>query len=172
MKIALVTPVAPDSPHGNGVTARRWASLLRELGHHVTVSQDYTNGPADVLVALHARKSAAAVTAFYDAHPVAPVVLALTGTDLYPDLASAGVDPDVLARATRFVVLQHHGVAQLPAELRERARVIPQSAPPIEPQPPLPEIFEVAFLAHVRPVKDPLQLPAAVRRLPPRLGFR
>lgn len=162
-----MTPVPPDSPHGNGVTARRWAAMLRELGHAVAVSQEEPAADADVCVALHARKSAAAVEAFRAHRPGAPVVIALTGTDLYPDLRQAGVDTDLLAAATRLVVLQERGVDQLPPELRERTRVIVQSASTIPAQTPRSDCFEIAFLTHVRAVKDPTRLAAAVRRLPP-----
>jgi len=184
--ILLVSPAGRRSVHGNGVTARRWAGILGDLGHEVRIAPDYrTPGhPADVeddgewdhtragvdghqaLIALHARKSAGAVRRFRAAHPGAPIVIALTGTDLYPDLASAGVDPAVLALAARLIVLQPLGLAQLDPALRERARVIIQSVPPIPKQPPRTDCFEVAFLAHVRPVKDPA-LPARALRLLP-----
>lgn len=165
MRILLVSPAAADSDTGNGVTARRWAAFLGELGHQVELSRGYRGG-CDLLIALHARKSAEAVRAFRTWHPRAPLVLALTGTDLYPDLRTAGVDPDVLAMATRLVVLQRHGLNQLDEATVERARVIVQSVPPIPRQPPRDDCFEVAFLAHLRPVKDPLRLAEAVRELP------
>jgi len=166
VRIALVTPTAPDSAHGNGVTARRWARILRDLGHDVTLTQGYDGGIHDLLVALHARKSAEAIAAFHASYPAAPVVVALTGTDVYPDLDSSGVDLAVLERAARLVVLQPLAVRQLPAHLRPRARVVVQSVPPIAPEPPRQGCFEVALLAHLRPVKDPLRLAAAVRLLP------
>lgn len=172
MKVALVTPTAPDSRHGNGVTARRWAEMLGELGHGVAVSEREPAEDADICLALHARKSATAVRAFHAARPDAPIVIALTGTDLYPDLAGAGVDPEVLALASRLVVLQRRGLDQLPDVLRERTRVILQSAPPVPHRSSLPDCFEVAFLAHVRAVKDPMRLPAAVRRLRPTSRIR
>lgn len=171
MRIGLVTPTPPDSPHGNGVTARRWAAIVRQLGHDVQITQSYDpagdRGAYDVLVALHARKSAPSIRAFRAAHPRAPVVVALTGTDLYPDLTSTGVDLDLLAGATRLIVLQRLGLAQLPPGLRTRARVIVQSVPPAPARPHRPDCFEVAFLAHLRAVKDPLRLADAVRLLPP-----
>ncbi len=167
MRIALVGPVPPNSPHGNGVTARRWATILRELGHSVRQTQGYDGGNHDLLIALHARKSAPAVAAFHAACPGAPIVIALTGTDLYPDPVSAGVDLHSLSLADRLVVLQPHGPAQLPPPLRERARVIVQSVPPMAPRSALSDRFEVAFLAHLRPVKDPLRLAAAAALLPP-----
>jgi putative glycosyltransferase (TIGR04348 family) len=164
--ILVVTPTPPDSPNGNGVTAQRWADILRDLGHEVHVTQDYRAGDYDLLVALHAVKSAATVRAFHADHPAASIVIALTGTDLYPDLSTNGVDPAVLAIASRLAVLQSQGKYQVAPELRDRVRVIYQSMAPIPPVPPDPDCFEVAFLAHLRPVKDPLLLAAAVRHLP------
>jgi putative glycosyltransferase (TIGR04348 family) len=164
--ILVVTPTPPDSPNGNGVTARRWAGILRDLGHHVDIAQDYRAGGYDLLVALHAVKSAAAVRTFHAGHPAVPVVIALTGTDLYPDLSATGVDPGVLAIASRLVVLQPRGKDQVPPGLRDRVRIIFQSMTPVPPVPPDPGCFEVAFLAHLRPVKDPLLLAAAMEHLP------
>lgn len=164
--ILLVTPTAPDSPQGNGVTARRWVRILRDLGHEVDVAQGYRAGPYRALIALHARKSASAVRCFRENHPTAPVVVALTGTDLYPDLRTAGVDPGVLEIASRLIVLQPLGLDQLGAEPRKRAMVVIQSVPRIPGLSARDDCFEVAFLAHARPVKDPLLLAGAVRRLP------
>src|SRR6266536_3454397 len=78
--ILLVTPAPPDGPHGNGVTARRWAGILRDLGHEVVVAQDYRAGRYGALIALHARKSASAVRRFHASHPDAPVVIAMTAS--------------------------------------------------------------------------------------------
>src|SRR2546429_1846144 len=124
--ILVASPEPEASDYGNGVTARRWADILRELGHDVRVAQRYDGGEYTALVALHARKSADAVPEFHADHPDVPIVIALTGTDLYPDLVTSGVDPAVLHRATRLVALQPYGVRQLPPELRERTRVITQ----------------------------------------------
>lgn len=166
MKILMASPEPPASDFGNGVTARRWAAILRELGHDVHISLGYEGGGYDALVALHAGRSAACIRRFAAEHPGAPIVIGLTGTDLYPDFATSGVDPAVLELADRFVTLQSHGVRQLPAVLRPRARVITQSLPPGAAAVPRTDCFEVAFLAHVRPVKDPLLPARAVRQLP------
>jgi putative glycosyltransferase (TIGR04348 family) len=164
--ILLVSP-APDGLHGNGVTARRWAAFLRELGREVHLTKDYPgSGDYSALIALHAGKSADAVRRFHTDHPEAPVVVALTGTDLYPNLATTGIDPEVLRIATKLVVLQPRGLDQLDPADRAKAIVIIQSVPPIPPQAPLTDCFEVAFLAHVRSVKDPLRLALAARLLP------
>ena len=168
MAILIVTPTVPTAENGNGVTARRWADLLRTLGHDVHVADSYQgSGAYQALIALHAGKSAKAIRAFHGDHQSAPVVVALTGTDLYPDLSSTGVDPAVLDLADQLIVLQPLALNQIPERWRQRARVITQSVPEITPQAPREDRFEVAFLVHARSVKDPMVLPAALHLLPP-----
>src|SRR6185369_4646734 len=107
--------------------AERWAQLLRELGHSVSVQTRWDGRPADMMVALHARRSHDAVAAFARAYPLRPLVLILTGTDLYHDIACSAKARRSLQRATRLVVLQEQGLAELGPELRKKARVIHQS---------------------------------------------
>ena len=168
MRICLVTPAAPGSYHGNRVTAERWAGILTGLGHRVDVAEDYHGQPADLLVALHAGKSAGSVRRFRARYPVRPVVLALTGTDLYPRLATSGAAGELLGLADRFVVLQPLAVDQLPPRLRGRARVIYQSVTPpdADGEPHHRRTFDAVLLAHLRPVKDPMVAAAAARLLP------
>lgn len=165
MFIWLVTPAPAGGHHGNRVTAERWADILRELGHQVAVSTDYRDQPADLLVALHARRSATAVRRFHAHRPRRPIVLTLTGTDLYPALTPA--DFSALELADRLVVLQPLAAQQVPARLRDRIHVVYQSVPGRPPAPPpSQDHFEVVLLAHLRPVKDPLLVAAAGRLLP------
>lgn len=175
MQICIVTPAPPRSYQGNRMTAERWRQLFEELGHRAGIVESYEGQKCDVLVALHARRSAASVLRFVSEAPGAPVVLALTGTDLYPDLATSGVSLSVLQMADRIVVLQDLGVDQVPAFLRDRTRVILQSAEPPEPGRGAlhdEDSFMVAVIAHLRPVKDPLLAAAAVRMLPPASKIR
>jgi putative glycosyltransferase (TIGR04348 family) len=168
LRVRLVTPALPEANNGNGVTARRWAAIFRQLGHGVVVEQVYSGGPADVLVALHARRSAASIERFRNLHPQAPIVLALTGTDVYHDIHVCDDARRSLDLATCFVVLQRLAMEQLPDDLRSRCHVIHQSAtPPPGPASPKRDRFDVAVLAHLRPVKDPLRAAAATRLLPP-----
>jgi glycosyltransferase involved in cell wall biosynthesis len=127
MKIIMVTPAPPGSRKGNRVTALRWAKLLRELGHRVLIRQQYQGEPADLLIALHARRSFAAVEAFRRAQPGRPIVLALTGTDLYKAIHKDPFAQRALDLASRLVVLQPLAIKELPLHLRARARVIYQS---------------------------------------------
>ena len=120
-----------------------------------------------MLVALHARKSHPSIARFRRRHPKAPLVVALTGTDLYHDLPRSAVARRSLALATRLVVLQPRGVSALPIAVRAKARVVRQSAVrPARGMAPRRDVFEVCVLAHLRPVKDPLRAALAVKRLP------
>lgn len=162
LRIDLATPAASSARTGNRVTALRWAKLLRQLGHRVRLAGG--DGDCDLLVALHARRSHPQVARFRG-----PVVVAMTGTDLYEDLPRG--DPDArrsLELAWRVVVLQEQALAALPPEVRPRARTIVQSArPPRDAPPPSTDRFEVCVLGHLRAVKDPLRAALAARLLPP-----
>ena len=167
MKIQLVTPAPAEVHTGNRTTADRWARLLGELGNEVAVQPDWNGEACDLLIALHARRSFPSVRRFREAHPRLPLIVALTGTDLYGDLEK---DPEIrraLELATRMVVLQDLAVAALPQGLQGKVRVIWQSAEPPRISPPREEhSFQVCVLAHLRAVKDPLRAAYAVRDLP------
>ena len=168
MKILIVTPAPAGSRAGNRVTALRWSRLLRDLGYRVAIAVEYVQQRCDLMIALHARRSAISVRRFRERHPEHPLVLALTGTDLYGDIHT---DPEAqlsLRLADRLVVLQDLGVDELPAALRHRARTIHQSIrrPPGR-HPPRKDMFEVSVVGHLRPVKDPFRTAEAARLLPP-----
>ncbi len=169
MRVAIVTPAPPASHSGNRVTAERWHARLSELGHDVEIANAWDGQECDLLVALHARKSADSVARFRAARPGAPLVVALTGTDLYTDLAAGDLEARrALALADRLVVLQPLAAGAVPAEGRHKARVILQSCTPVAGAPaPDPERFEVCVLAHLRPVKDPFRAAAAARLAAP-----
>jgi len=167
LSIGIVTPEPPSSLSGNEVTAHRWAKLLGELGHRVAVQTAYAGEDYDLLISLHAMKSAAAIEAFHERFPKRPQILALAGTDLYGDLERDPAALRSLELADRYVVLQPRGLDRLPRELRGRAVAIHQSLAPIAPSAPQHDgSFDVCVLSHLRPVKDPLLVAAAVRRLP------
>lgn len=167
MRILLVTPAPSGSRKGNRVTAERWARLLRDLGHRVTIAVEYHRQCCDLLIALHAFKSHLSICRFRTKRPGDPLVLCLTGTDLYGDIRTRPEAWESLELATRLVVLQPLALDELPEPLRGKARVIYQSVPaPAVRGRPRHHVFEVCVLGHLRPVKDPLRTARAARLLP------
>lgn len=181
-RIVIAVPAGAAQRSGNEVTAHRWASLLRELGHEVAtvVVTESTEldastvrrlGHADTLIALHARRCAAAVDRWRDRADHRPLIVALTGTDLYLDLPSDRTARTSVATADAVIVLQRAAlgrVAELDAGWRSKAQVVHQSVDPAG----LPlhqarfDELRVVVLAHLRRVKDPLLAAAAARLLP------
>ena len=167
MKIALVTPAPAQFHTGNRTTADRWARLLSQLGHQVNVQKSWDGEECDLLIALHARRSFPAIQRFRQKHPIAPLVVALTGTDLYGDLESSAEAICSLELASRIVVLQALAAEAVPESARRKVRVIYQSAERPSPSAQGEESrFQVCVLAHLRAVKDPLRVAYAVRGLP------
>lgn len=167
MKIRLITPASPSARNGNRVTAVRWALILKKLGHRVTTEQRYDGGSCDLMIALHARRSFDSIRRFHDKHPGLPLLVALTGTDLYRDIRTDARARQSLELATRLVVLQAKAVAELPKPLHGKTRVIYQSAAPVNGHPPAPKDgFQVCVVGHLRPEKDPLRTAMAARELP------
>lgn len=152
--MAIITPAAAEANTGNWHTAARWARFLRAR-HRVRVLQAWNGEAADALIALHARRSAASIAAFARAHPDRPLIVVLTGTDLYRDIRTDAAAQRSLELATRLVVLQERGLEALPAALRGKAVVIYQSAPRLAPGAPHRTTFDVAVVGHLREEKDP-----------------
>jgi putative glycosyltransferase (TIGR04348 family) len=149
------------------VTAERWARILRSLGHRVAIVPGYEEGQCDALVALHARRSAEAVIRFRRRFPEAPLIVALTGTDLYRDIRRSRRAQRALEAADRIVALQPLAADELEPHLRGKLRVIYQSAEPTRGHVRRSrEFFDVCVAGHLRLVKDPFRAAYAVRQLP------
>ncbi len=119
------------------------------------------------MVALHARRSFASIDRFHRRHPDLPLIVALTGTDLYSEIGTDPLAQRALDMASRLILLQPLGVAELPKGLRDKAYVIYQSArAPRWNVSPRKGVFEVCVLGHLRPVKDPFRTAEASRLLP------
>jgi len=157
--ILIVSPASASENNGNWQTASRWMRFLRGR-YRVTVAAgwDSTRAPPDLLIALHARRSAAALAAFRAAHPARPALLVLTGTDLYRDIHQDAAARASLDAATALVVLQPQGLTQLTPAHRAKAQVIYQSAPRLPARrstvPHAPT--DTIMIGHLRPEKDPL----------------
>ena len=168
MRVALICPVPPGSRLGNRITALRWQRILRELGHRPFIATAHPSRDFDAMIALHARKSAEAVRVSRQTHPTRPIALALTGTDLYHDIHHDLAAQRSLQLADRLIVLHSGARRELPLRLRHKVLLVPQSAPKVrgKPRPPATDTFDVAVVAHMRKVKDPLRTARAARLLP------
>lgn len=176
MRIGIITPAPPHSLHGNRRTALRWAKLLRQLGHRVFLAQSYEGQPCDVLVALHAKRSFDSIRKFRRLYPHKPLIVALTGTDLYRDLRRSRRAQLSLELATRLIVLQPKALDDLPPRFHQKTRTIYQSVePPKQTSTQHPDragaalsTFQVCVIGHLRDVKDPFRTAKAARLLPQR----
>jgi putative glycosyltransferase (TIGR04348 family) len=164
-RISIVTPARPGSRNGNRHTALRWAAFARSLGHRVALGTEWDGRACDLLIALHARRSHASVERYRAAHPRAPLVVALTGTDLYRDLPASAEARRSLELADRLIVLQDEARRALPARLRSKVRVVYQSADTdLRAAPPRGRL-RVLVSGHLRAEKDPFRAAAALERL-------
>jgi putative glycosyltransferase (TIGR04348 family) len=166
MRIALITPYGREHRNGNWHTAARWTRFLREAAHTVRVQVEWDGRPADLMLALHARRSFASIRAFAERFPSRPLLLALTGTDLYRDIHQDSDAQQSLEWAHRLIVLQERGVDELPPHLAAKTRVIYQSSPDTARTRVLPHSFEVLVIGHLREEKDPFRAALATAHLP------
>ena len=170
--IALVSPAMREANNGNWHTAQRWSQFLS--GHcdiallaawppaqaHVNA----TSAPS-IMIALHARRSAASIRAWAEAFPAKPLIVVLTGTDLYRDIHDDAAAHQSLALATHLVVLQDDGLNALPAAWRSKAQVIYQSAAVLKPAVKSSRRFRAVMVGHLRTEKGPLTFMQAAAQL-------
>ncbi len=118
------------------------------------------------MVAVHAWRSAAAIRRFKSTYPDRPLVVQLSGTDIYEYMKS---DPVPTLRsmelADRLVALNELAWRVVPERLRSRLCVIHQSAQPV-PSRPSRRAVVASVIGHLRDVKDPLRAAESARLLP------
>jgi len=136
---------------------------LRARGYRVRVALAWQGERCDALIALHARRSHESIVRFSETGK--PLVVTLTGTDLYRDLPDSAEARRSLELADRVIVLQEAALDSLDARTRGKTRVVYQSADPRTPHRPPKNVFQIAVIAHLRSEKDPLRAVAALHRL-------
>jgi putative glycosyltransferase (TIGR04348 family) len=160
MRIALVTPAGPGTRNGNRHTALRWAAFLRKAGHRVNVSVQWAaDDGADAMLALHARRSHASIKTFPRDKPL---VVALTGTDVYRDIHQSAEAQESLELAHRLILLQPKAAEELTAALRKKVSVVVQSSSTSLRHRPMRGKFRVCVIGHLREEKDPMRTFAAL----------
>ncbi len=162
--VRIVTPALADANNGNWRTAHRWQSLLSPA-FNVIVQGDWNGEPCDILIALHARRSAASIVRFRESHPIKPLIVVLTGTDLYRDLKTSGEARQSLVLADALIVLQEDAIQFVPLEHRKKTHVVYQSAKPLEPYTKPKHKLDCVVVGHLRDEKDPATIFRAVEKL-------
>jgi putative glycosyltransferase (TIGR04348 family) len=145
------------------MTALRWQGFLEELGYSVEVTESWSGGDASLLIALHAYRSHQSILAFKKQYPSRPIVLILTGTDIYRDIANHSEVIESMKNADQLIVLQSAAVESVPAHLRHKVQVIYQSVEIDVKDSAAKEDFLVSVIGHLRDEKDPF---CVVRSLP------
>jgi len=172
MHIGIITPAAPKSLNGNRATAQRWADFLIQLGHKVSITMKWDGTEYDIMLALHAWRSAESIAQFKEQFPDKPIILAMTGTDLYRFMKS---HPETtlasIYAADKLVTLHRLASKVLPESVRHKVRVIHQSAIPLENTSSenkscSENTFDICVVGHLREEKDSMRVAYAVRDLP------
>jgi putative glycosyltransferase (TIGR04348 family) len=166
MRVAIVTPAAASSRTGNRHTAARYGAFLRSARHDVRIQTQWDGRPADLMIALHARRSHAAIAAYRAAYPERALILVLTGTDVYRDIRTDTTARQSLALADRLIVLQARALDELNAAERAKAHVVFQSAATRLRHAPRKRTFRIAVLGHLRDEKDSFRAAHALARVP------
>lgn len=169
--IALVTPALADANNGNWQTARRWAALLSQA-YRVSLMSQWQAEPADLLIALHARRSAASIERWKARSHASPLLVVLTGTDLYRDITQDAQARLSLALADHLVVLNDLGADRLPQAYRKKTSVVLQSCTARTPWTEPRRTLRVLMVGHLREEKSPQTYFEAVRALAQRRDLR
>jgi len=171
--VVIVSPALADANNGNWQTVHRWQRMLAGR-HRVRVVREWPDSGGDaahnpahdaVMIALHARRSAASIAAWARQYPDRGLAVVLTGTDLYRDIQTDPAAQRSLALAQRLVVLQERGPDALPAALRDKTRVIFQSAGARQPLAKPARHLRAVMVGHLREEKSPETLLEAARLL-------
>lgn len=174
MKIAIITPAPVGSKAGNRATAERWSHLLGLAGHQIFILTEYSSQPADLFIALHAWRSSDAVARIRDHHPDTPLIVVLTGTDIYDHQYRYPEQTfNSMALADCLIGLHHRVARDIPERFAVKLVTVLQSAE----QPKGRAIvdnskFGICVIGHLRDEKDPLRAALAARHLPETSAIR
>jgi len=166
-QVVIVSPALREANNGNWQTARRWQGHLSGEFAARIVRQwpDAAAARDDIMIALHARRSAESVAAWSHAHPDRGLALVLTGTDLYRDIRDDRAAQRSLDLARQLVVLQECAPDALPPAARAKARVIFQSTTSRQPATKSSGFLRAVTVGHLREEKSPQTVFEAARLL-------
>lgn len=160
--VLIITPYLADANNGNWRTARRWQQLLA-LHYRVNVVNDIVsdnpptsfNPKPDAIIALHARRSYVSILAAKKNYADVPLIVVLTGTDLYRDIADSAEAQHSLTLADALIVLQEDAIQYVPKAYRKKTHVVFQSAKPLLPAVKADGVLNCVAVGHLRAEKSP-----------------
>ena len=165
MKINVITPAKKHSKNGNRATAKRWARILGDAGHSVKIDVEYGGGDFDLMIAIHAWRSAPSVKAYLTKQPRHPLIIGLGGTDVNTYMTTHSVDTlDTMQKADALICLHGLIAEKLPEALVNKLYLVRQSAAPLSaPRTPRARSFDVCVVGHLREEKDPFRTAMAAK---------
>lgn len=165
--IVIVSPALAAANNGNWQTAQRWQQMLSKQFHCRIVQSwpDKFANQDEVMLALHARKSAGSIAAWYAAKGASKLAVVLTGTDLYRDIQTDAAAQASLAMASKIIVLQSRAPLALPAQHQAKATVIFQSTTMQPTVGKTGQHLRALMVGHLRDEKSPETLFIAARLL-------
>lgn len=162
--LCLVTPAFASANNGNWQTASRWARMLA-ADYRVRLVARWDGQPDDAMIALHARRSAESIAQWSRQIVRRPLVVALTGTDLYRDILGDAAAQRSLELADRLVVLHEGAPQDVPAAYRAKTVVCFQSCTAWQTLEKTSRRLRALMVGHLREEKDPQTFFAAARAL-------
>jgi putative glycosyltransferase (TIGR04348 family) len=173
----IVCPGVSQISNGNWRTAQRWGRMLASIAR-ITIAERWEGQPCSLMIALHARRSAESIEAWHRTRERAggrswlPLIVVLTGTDLYRDIRSDARAQRSLRLADALVVLQDQGLESLPPAARAKATVIYQSGGRRRLLAKTRRHLRAVMVGNLRDEKCPQTLFEAARLLHERIDIR
>jgi putative glycosyltransferase (TIGR04348 family) len=165
--IVIISPALQDANNGNWQTARRWAQMLSKV-HRTRIIKAWepdSGKSDDVMIALHARRSASSIAAWQQQRGSRSLIVALTGTDLYRDIHTDTQAQHSLDAAGQLIVLQELGIQSLPKQHHSKTQIVFQSTTSRKTLPKTNKHLKAVMVGHLRDEKMPQTLFEAARLL-------
>ena len=168
MKFLILFPDNKKAVTGNLCSALQYQIILQDLGHRVELANRYIKQDAEVLIAINADKNNSDIRKFNSDNPQSKIILILSGTDIYPEPSAKAIDSMEVGNV--LVVLQSHGIDQVPPLYRNKSTIIYQSIEKLSVDSESSKSdseFRVVLISNIRSVKDPLIASRACRLISP-----
>ncbi len=165
--VVIISPALSDANNGNWQTAKRWAQMLSSQ-YRTRIAKQWRadmNESDDIMIALHARRSADSIAAWHASHGSRGLIVALTGTDLYRDILIDTQAQASLDASGHLIVLQELGIQSLPKQHHAKTQVIFQSTSSRKTLIKTDKHLNAVMVGHLRDEKMPQTLFEAARIL-------